>query len=62
MTNKKAQKIMEAFYTDWTDDEHIDDKIAVINVLREVINQLQVSPGIIKCPDIIELCEELKKL
>ena len=60
MTNKKAQKIMEAFYTDWTDDEHIDDKIAVINVLREVINQLQQSPGVISCADMLELCEELE--
>ena len=62
MTNKKAQKIMEAFYTDWTDDEHIDDKIAVINVLREVINQLQQSPGVISCADMLELCEEIEKL
>ena len=66
MTNKKAQKIMEAFYTDWTDDEHIDDKIAVINVLREVINQLQqcsaTHPAFISCPDLLELCEEIEKL
>ena len=62
MTNKKAQKIMEAFYTDWTDDEHIDDKIAVINVLREVVNQLQQSPGVISCADMLELCEEIEKL
>ena len=39
-----------------------DSRKIIASVLREVINQLQVSPGIIKCPDIIELCEELKKL
>ena len=62
----RAKKVMEAFYKDWTDDEHIDDKIAVVNVLREVINQLQQSsathPAFISCPDMLELCEEIEKL
>ena len=64
MTNKKevAQKVMDAFYKDWTDEEHIDDKIAVINVLREVVSQLQQSPGVISCADVLELCEEIEKL
>ena len=63
----KAQRIMEAFYLTFADKrqdffiEKLNDD-AIANVLREVINQLQVSPGIIKCPDIIELCKELKKL
>ena len=38
-TNKKeeiAKAVMEAFYKDWMDENHIDDKSAVINVLREV--------------------------
>ena len=69
MTNKKAQKIMEAFYKDWTDDEHIDDKIAVINVLREVVNQLQYQSFHhtedfyqLSADDILELCNEIEKL
>jgi hypothetical protein len=39
-----------------------DSRKISASVLREVINQLQVSPGMIRCFDIIELCEELKKL
>lgn len=35
---KRAQKIMEAFYKDWTDDEHSDDPIAVANVLQYLID------------------------
>jgi hypothetical protein len=31
-------------------------------VLREVINQLQQSPGVIMCADVLKLCEELEDL
>jgi protein-arginine kinase activator protein McsA len=31
-------------------------------VLREVINQLQQSPGVIMCADVLKLCEELEAL
>jgi len=31
-------------------------------VLREVINQLQQSPGVIMCADILELADELEAL
>ena len=31
-------------------------------VLREVINQLQQSPGVIMCADILELVDELEDL
>jgi hypothetical protein len=27
-----------------------------------VINQLQVSPGVIMCADVLELCEEIENL
>ena len=30
--------------------------------LREVINQLQQSPGVVMCYDILELCDELELL
>jgi hypothetical protein len=54
----KADKVFSAYY----DDEAHDPAFHLTGILREVINQLQVSPGIIKCPDMLELCEELKKL
>lgn len=38
------------------------DKPTIITALREVINQLQQSPGIISCADLLELCEELENL
>ena len=28
--------------------------------LREVVNQLQQSPGVVMCYDILELCDELE--
>ena len=37
-------------------------KFRVIATLREVINQLQQSPGVISCADMLELCEEIEKL
>ena len=30
--------------------------------LREVVNQLQQSPGVVMCYDILELCDELEVL
>jgi hypothetical protein len=59
---ERAQKIMESFYKDWTDGWDPEDPIAVSNVLRQTINQLQQSPGVIMCADVLELCEELEKL
>ena len=73
MTNKKevAQKVMDAFYKDWTDEEHIDDKIAVINVLRELVFELQyyqccgdegVEDMVLDARDILDVCDELENL
>jgi uncharacterized membrane-anchored protein len=63
MTNSKevAQKVFEAF---WKNEPHPCnvDGYEIANALREVINQLQQSPGIISCADLLELCEELEKI
>ena len=63
MTNKKevAQKVMEEFLWEPRFSKR-DEKLALIRTLKEVINQLQQSPGIISCADLLELCEELEKL
>ena len=63
MTNYKqerAQKVKEAF---WENTEYPDDldEWNLANALREVINQLQQSPGVIMCADVLELCEEIEK-
>ncbi len=39
-----------------------DSRKIIASVLRETINQLQQSPGVIMCADVLELCEELEKL
>jgi hypothetical protein len=39
-----------------------DSRKIIASVLREVINQLQQSPGVIMCADVLELCEEIEKL
>jgi|LakMenE01Jun11ns_1017448.scaffolds.fasta_scaffold8477956_2 hypothetical protein len=64
---ERAQTIREAFYLTFADkrQDFIIEKLnddAIANVLREVINQLQQSPGVIMCADVLELCEELEKL
>ncbi len=62
MTNHKqerAQKIMEAYKAE---DTYNFPNDGVAAALREVINQLQQSPGVIMCADVLELCEELEKL
>jgi hypothetical protein len=34
----------------------------LIHTFKELINQLQQSPGVIMCADVLELCEELENL
>ena len=69
MTNKKevAQKVMDEFYFTFANErqDFFIQKLnnnAIANALREVINQLQQSPGVISCADVLELCDELENL
>ena len=57
---ERAQKEKEAF---WENTKYPDDldEWNLANALREVINQLQQSPGVIMCADVLELCEEIEK-
>jgi hypothetical protein len=58
----RAQKIVDATM-ELTLRPQKGDRAKVISVaLREVINQLQQSPGVIMCYDVLELCEELEAL
>ena len=61
MTDMKT-KAQEVLYAYMDVERDLSQPKILIHTLKELINQLQVSPGIIKCPDIIELCEELKNL
>ena len=58
---ERAQKVKEAF---WENTKYPDDldEWNLANALREVVNQLQQSPGVIMCADVLELCEEIENL
>ena len=61
---ERAQKVREearqALYSTPNDQEC--EVPIMVAALREVINQLQQSPGVIMCADVLELCEEIEKL
>jgi hypothetical protein len=52
----EAQAVVDAY------EQTTDKYAALASVLRETINQLQQSPGVIMCADVLELCEELEAL
>jgi hypothetical protein len=56
---ERAQRIMEAYKAE---DTYNYPQDGVAAALREVINQLQQSPGVIMCADVLELCEEIENL
>ena len=56
---ERAKNIMEAYEAE---DTYNFPKDGVVAALRETINQLQQSPGVIMCADVLELCEEIEKL
>lgn len=62
MTTERAQKIYDAWEEEYCLQKPFHEHRALAAAFRELINQLQVSPGIIMCPDILELCEELKNV
>ena len=60
--SERAQKIYDAWEEEYCLQKPFHEHRALAAAFRELINQLQVSPGIIMCPDILELCEELKNV
>ena len=60
MTTKRAQKIYDTWEEEYCLQKPFHEHRALAAAFKELINQLQASPGIIMCPDILELCEELK--
>ena len=69
----KAQKIWDTYREGYSEalmtpmesfDTYLDkdSRKIIASVLREVINQLQQSPGVIMCADVLELCDEIEKL
>ena len=65
MTNHKqerAQRIVDATMELTLRPKREDRARVIAAALRETINQLQQSPGVIMCYDLLELCEELEAL
>ena len=56
---ERAQKVWEAYEAE---DTYNFPKDGVVAALRETINQLQQSPGVIMCADVLKLCDELEVL
>ena len=56
---ERAKRIMRAYEAE---DTYNFPKDGVVAALREVINQLQQSPGVIMCADVLKLCEEIENL
>ncbi len=61
MTNKK-EEALEILYSYMDVEKDLSQPKILIHTFKELINQLQQSPGIISCSDILELCEELENL
>jgi hypothetical protein len=61
LVTEQAQKIIEATMELALRPRQGDRAKVIAAALRETINQLQQSPGIISCADLLELCEELEK-
>ncbi len=62
---ERAQKLSQAIKEvswDWENMQPSHPHTIAIAALRETINILQVSPGIIRCPDLLKLIEELEAL
>ena len=70
MTNlsPQAQSVLDAAFPAYdeenlyflTGEQHTGKIVSA--ALREVVNQLQQSPGVVMCYDILELCDELEVL
>ena len=58
---EQTQKIYDAWKEEYCLQKPFHEHRALAAAFKELINQLQVSPGIIYCPDMLELCEELKE-
>jgi hypothetical protein len=56
------EKAKEVLYAYMDVEKDLSQPKILIHTFRELINQLQVSPGVIMCADVLELCEELETL
>ena len=60
--NDRKERAKKVLYAYMDVEKDLSQPKILIHTFKELINQLQVSPGVIYCGDVLELCEELKKL
>ena len=60
--NDRKERAKKVLYAYMDVEKDLSQPKILIHIFKELINQLQVSPGVIYCGDVLELCEELEKL
>jgi len=58
--NDRKERAKKVLYAYMDVEKDLSQPKILIHTFKELINQLQVSPGVIYCGDVLELCEELK--
>lgn len=57
-----TDRAKEVLYAYMDVEKDLPQPKILIHTFKELINQLQQSPGVIMCADVLELCEELESL
>jgi len=57
-----TERAKEVLYAYMDVEKDLSQSKILIHTFKELINQLQQSPGVIMCADVLELCDELEKL
>jgi hypothetical protein len=57
-----TERAKEVLYAYMDVEKDLSQPKILIHTFKELINQLQQSPGVIMCYDVLELCEELEAL
>jgi len=57
-----TDRAKEVLYAYMDVEKDLSQPKILIHTFKELINQLQRSPGVIMCADVLELCEELEAL
>ncbi len=58
----QAKRVIDEYYLKLGPGPYYYDNLAVAAALRETINVLQISPGMIVAPDMLKLAEEIEDL
>ena len=62
MTNITEDEVMEAFYRDFGESPHYDDKIAVANVLKRLADYARDGCGMLHACELLDIADKLEEL